>query len=260
MKKILISILIPVLYIGLSLFNQPPAMGVEQQVTILFMEGDVKIKEAGFERWIDAMEGAVLFDGDRLKTGGNSWAEIGFGRDYENVVRIQGWTLIELSDLGPVEINLLEGELRALVEKLSKDETFEIRTAESVCGVRGTGWDMIVEAARVIIDVYEYSVYFAGLSKKAAGSVVEAGKRGILEDPTKPILIKDLPPGKMQNWKTWKDDFLKRKGAGKGIKGKLGKTDQAQKALGDMLKGKKGTYEKDDKSLIKNRLGECVGE
>jgi hypothetical protein len=259
MRKILISILIPVLYMGLSLSNQLPAEALEQQAIILFMQGDVKIKEARASEWVSAIEGLTLFSGDRLKTEDNSWAEIAFGKDYENAVRIQEWTLIELSDLGPVEINLLEGELRALVEKLSKDETFEIRTASSVCGVRGTGWDMIIDASRVIVDVYEYDVYLAGLSKKIgtiAGSIINAGKRGVLEDPTKPILIKDLPPGKMQDWKRWKENFLKRKETAQGIKGKLKKVKQSQKALQDMIKGKQGIYEKKDKDLIKNRFEE----
>lgn len=251
MKKILVGFMFLALFV--ATFSSYCAHAEEGEAIILFMQGEVKIKGEGYTGWVDAVKGMILFSGNKLKTGYDSWAELGLGGDYANVIRIQEKTLVELTDLGPVDVNLLKGELRALVEKLSKDETFEIRTPMSVCGVRGTGWDTNTDGEKVVVDVYEDSVYFAGVTQRGpmGDPLIKTGKRGILTDPLKPIKIKDLPFGKMQDWKKWKEGFLQRRGT---LPGKLKRIEQGQKALQDMIKGKRGIFEKKNQGLIEKRL------
>lgn len=222
-----------------------------EEAVILFMQGDVKIREAGLTAWAGAKQGMSLSSGDKLKTGSDSWAEIGLGKGYGNVVRVQEWTLLELTDLDPIDINLLEGELRALVENLSTDETFEIRTSMSICGVRGTGWDTATDGTKVIVDAFEKSVFFAGVSQAGAimaDAILKAGKRGTLTDPKKPITIKNVPVSKLRDWKKWKRDFLQRTG-----RGKAGGAGQSQKGLQNMIKGKERIFERGDQDFIDNK-------
>jgi hypothetical protein len=254
-KKILITLIILSFFI--ASFLSYKAFAEDGKAVILFIQGEVKIQRQGIEEWRDATKGMFLSNGDKLKTGYGSWSELGLGKNYENAVRIQENTLIELTDLGPVEINLFQGELRALVEKLSKDETFRIRTPMSVCGVRGTGWDTNNDGEKVVVDVYENDVYFSGVSQKGGvieGSTVNAGKRGMLEDPMKPIVIKDVPADRIEDWNIWKEDFIKRMGIEGSIKGKTEKIEQGQKATEDMTKGKEATFETGDKGIMKDRL------
>ncbi|MDD5680626.1 MAG: FecR domain-containing protein, partial [Candidatus Omnitrophica bacterium] len=104
---------------------------------ILFMQGDVKVKSAKSEVWINAGKGMVLSNGDNIKTGAQSWAEVGFGKGFKNSVRVQENSHAVFTDLGAIKINLIQGELRSLVEKLGKNAVFEIKTPVSICGVRG---------------------------------------------------------------------------------------------------------------------------
>lgn len=182
---------------------------------ILFMEGDVKVKSDKSDAWLDALKGMVLVKGDNLKTGKKSWAEIGFGKDFRNSVRVQENTHVIFTDLGATKINLIQGELRSLVERLSKNAVFEIKTPVSVCGVRGTGWDTITNGKTAETDVYENTVYFAGLGAGLSGEgvILEGGKMGLLLDPEKPINIEDLPVDKMYDWNKWKQDFIERRDA-----------------------------------------------
>lgn len=255
MKQILTGLMIIILFITAFLSYQPVAETrlIEESAVVLFMQGDVKVKKMGLIEWEYAEEGMVLCSGDQLKTGADSWAEIGLGEDHRNVVRIQEETLIELAVLGSAEINLLKGELRALVEKLRKDETFEIMTPTAVCGARGTGLDTITDGIKSVVDVYEDSIYFASKSKPKEGLIIKTGKRGILEDPAKPITIKDVPIAKMRDWERWKKDFLQRRDAAKGIKGKIEKIEQGQKDIQDIMKGKQGVFEKKDKNYMDDR-------
>jgi hypothetical protein len=258
MRNILLGLIILTLFTGFFLSHEAFAVNIQaDEAMILFLRGDVKVKKAPSAEWLDAVEEMVLFGGDQLKTGDNSWAEIGIGEDFANVVRVEELTLVELTELGPTEINLLKGELRALVERIGADETFEIRTPTSVCGVRGTGWDISTDGRKVTVDVYEEEIYFVPLPEGGGmmeDPIIKSGKRGILEDPAKPIEILDLPPGKMRDWKKWKQDFKQRMGAKKGVKGKLGGVGKGQKALQNMIKGKQNIFEKKDKDFIDKRI------
>jgi len=264
MKRILTGLMLSILFIGILLSYQALAEigrvdAAGEKAVILFMQGDVKVKADESAEWTGAAKGMVLSKGYSLKIGPNSWAEIGLGIDYRNVVRVRENTLIELTDLGPVDINLLKGELRALVEKLSKDETFEIRAPMSVCGVRGTGWDINTDGIKVVVDVYEDEVYFSKVSEEGAAMedpIVNAGKRATLEDPTKPIIIKDLPIDRMNDWSRWKEDFIERRDTEVSKEKLEEKVKQQQEAVKDIIKGKEGVLEQKDQESIEDRLEE----
>ncbi|MFH0839560.1 MAG: FecR family protein [Candidatus Omnitrophota bacterium] len=221
MKKILTVFSILALLAGAYFFPFSNASSQETKGLsrdngiILFMQGDVKVKSEKSDAWLDAQKGMILSKGDNLKTGPDSWTEIGFGRDFANSVRVQENTHVIFTDLGATKINLIQGELRSLVEKLSKNRIFEIKTAVSVCGVRGTGWDMVTDGKTAKAYVYENIVFFSGLGRglSSEGVILDAGKMGILSDPQKAIALEDLPVEKMYDWQKWKKDFIERRNA-----------------------------------------------
>ncbi|MDB4349557.1 FecR family protein [Omnitrophica bacterium] len=215
-----------------------------QEAVILFMQGDVKVKSLENNEWKDADVDMRLYIGDSLKTGTDSWAEVGFGKDFTDVVRVKENTRSELIDLGPVSISLLKGELRALVESLPEGTTFQIRTPTAVCGARGTGWDTNTDGKKVVVDAYEEEVYFYPIpaeDEEVVDPIIKAGKRGVLDDPKEAVTIKDVPIAKMKGWTKWKNDYQKRRSnKDKNIKGKLDKLKKARKISEHLKKGKKG--------------------
>ncbi len=231
-----------------------------EKAVILFMEGTVKVKAKDTDNWVDAAKEMTLSAGDSLKTAADSWAEVGFGKDFKNVVRIKEKTLVEFIALAPVKVGLLKGEVRSLVERLARDSTFEIKTPTAVCGARGTGWDTNTDGRKVVVDAYEDEVYFYPLTEDEGAvvdPVIKAGKRGILEDPTRPITIKDLPLDRMKDWSRWKEDFKQRSASEKGgIKDKADKMENNQKTIEGLMKGKESMMERMDQQKMDRRLEE----
>lgn len=256
LKKIIIiiSILLISFFVSYQAFSEIRKTKIAaDKAVILFMEGDAKIKERDAKEWKAAKGGTILSSGDRLMVEPKSWVELGLGNNYPNIVRVQQMTVVEFTSLKPVEMNLLYGELRILVEKLDKKETFDIKTPVSVCGVRGTGWDTNTDGKMAYVDVFENDIYFSNLSK-ANRTNIEAGKRGIILDPTKPIIIKDVPRGRMLDWEAWKEGLIKRrKGARRAPKEKALGIEQGEKAVEAMIKGKQSMYEKSDKEKMGDR-------
>ena len=273
MKKAYFTVFILFLFISLLNISSSSAQTggniniSTDEAVILFMEGEVKVKQAQGDTWLDAKKGMRLLNNAGLKTLEDSWVELGLGRGHLNVLRIQENTLVELTVISPAEINLLQGELRALVENLERDETFEIKTPMSVCGVRGTGWDTAYNGSKVTVDVYENDVFFAGVSKQGesmADPIIKAGKRGILKDPTKAIKIVNVPGGKKRDFSQWKQGYLQRRGLQKGSGGSGGSTGNLQNKLSGvkdtskgMIKGKEGVFEQKDQDNINNRTDQC---
>jgi hypothetical protein len=224
---------------------------ITEDAVILDLKGDVDVKLTPSARWANAKVGMVLSKSSELRTGRNSWVEVGFELGYgnENVIRLQGDSTLKFTQTGPARLNLLKGELRTLVQGLSGGSTFEVRTPTAVCGARGTGWDTNTDGKKTTVDTYENKVSFSPLGK-AKKKTIKEGKRGVLEDPDKPVKIGDLPPGKMDNWKKWKEDMSKRTGIKVGVKGKMGKGRIVEK----VMKGKERSLERKDLDSIKDRL------
>lgn len=180
---------------------------------ILFIRGDVQVRLSDINRWIDAVPGMTLSGGDSLKTEIDSWAEIGFREDFENVIKVKEKTHVDFIGLYPVKLGLLKGEIRSLVERLEEGSTFEIETPTAICGARGTGWDTRFDGRMVIADTYENEIYFFKLSEKGIIEefpIIEAGQRCILKGPDEPIIMEDVPPDRIEDWNRWKDDFAKK--------------------------------------------------
>lgn len=182
---------------------------------LLFLEGDVKVKTSASEEWIDAEEEMVLLEGYSMRTRGGSWAELRIGEGMGNLVKVKENSRIDFVNLGPIEIGLLKGEIRALVEGLDEGSTFEVSTPTATCGARGTGWDTATDGEEVTLDVYESQVLFNRLSRE--GDVVEstlvgAGNRMKVIDPDTPIVRQPLPLDRRRDWYAWKEDIKERLG------------------------------------------------
>ena len=177
------------------------------EAIIIQVEGDVKIRATKEKEWREAEARLRLSKDDMLKTAADSWAEVGFGEELKNVIKVKEETTVKFTEVGPIVLGLLNGEIRSLVEALTEDSTFQIRTPTAVCGARGTGWDTATDGEKVIIDAYEENVFFQPVidGKVGAESIIEAGKRAVLKDPSIPFTLEDLPADKLEAWNQWKE-------------------------------------------------------
>ena len=182
-------------------------------VTILFMEGDVRYMTSGGDEYLKAVPGAMLLEGYRVKTGKDSWVEVGFDEEAHNAAKIYESTMVNFKSVGPVELGLLNGKVRALVENLEEGSSFTVKTPTATCGVRGTGWDIQTDGREVIIEVHEGKVYLKKLPHEGyveESTIVKAGLKAHISDLKKPIAIDGLDPKKREDWIGWKKDFRER--------------------------------------------------
>ncbi|MEE8360459.1 MAG: FecR family protein [Candidatus Omnitrophota bacterium] len=254
MKRILIPVFICFFIVlpSIAIYAQShKTLFSAKTAIILYKEGDVTVKAQGSARWTDASIDMRLKEGGSLKTGADSWVEIGVVTDYENVMRVAENTLVELTGLDPVKISLLKGEIRSLVEGIGSGSTFEIDTPLAVCGVRGTGWDTQTNGNQVLVDTYEDNVYFApknGPKKE----IIRQGKRGIFKSRGRAIKIKNVSRDRIKSWNEWKESLIARgliHGDKNDIDKKSRKVKDKEKDLEDRMKGK--LQKRDRDSIIK---------
>ncbi len=232
---------------------------ITDKAVVLDLQGDVDVEIYPSAPWRDVEVGMVLKKDSKLRTAAGSWVEVGFelGIGNENVIRVQEESFVEFTNIQPVRLGLLRGELRSLVQSLRGNSTYEIKTPTAVCGARGTGWDTSTDGSKVIVDTYEEEVYFYEVAEDGepiVDPIIKAGKRGILKGPKVPIDITNLPPGKQDDWNKWKDDMSNRTGIKVGLKGKVDKMNKTQKTIKDLMKGKEKALERKDIDTIKDRL------
>ena len=99
----------------------------------------------------DDVIGIPLLPGDLIQTDGDTFVELQV-MPSRTIVKIAENTTVEIEQIdgsGGGMFNISYGRLRARVERISRDERFEIRGFTAVAGIRGTdfGYDMVVARA-----------------------------------------------------------------------------------------------------------------
>jgi hypothetical protein len=66
---------------------------------------------------------------------------------------------------GPDKIELVDGEIFALLQNLEPGEVFRVRTPCATCGARGTGWRTATTGKATEVSVFEDQVFVRGIKK-----------------------------------------------------------------------------------------------
>lgn len=136
MKKVCLALLC--LWVSKSLF------AVEARITE--MEGDVEVLLSGSTNWIPVTEETPLEEGDAIKTGKDSRAEV--GTPEGTVLSLEEKSSLTLADLKPQNTRLkfsLGSLLIKIMKKLSARERFSVETPAAVLSVRGTEFGVSVD-------------------------------------------------------------------------------------------------------------------
>ncbi|MDD4957204.1 MAG: FecR family protein [Candidatus Omnitrophica bacterium] len=170
MKKTIISIMT----VCLIVCGAMCAWAMADKVVVVSYAGDVKIMPAGQNAAVACSPGMFLSADYGIVTGKESYVEIAFDRAKNNTIRVgeKSDVVIKLSSSDKIE--LVEGELIALLRNLKKGEAFRVRTPNAVCGARGTDFGMDVHDDTTSVQVFESTVFVRGV--KQDGSVMEDEK------------------------------------------------------------------------------------
>ena len=130
-----------------------------QAAKITSTTGKTEIYRSSEGGWQNAVKGADLLSGDKVRCGSNSRADIVTGNGH----KIKVWSRSEVSmdkvDGAETKIGLLVGRLRCWVKKMRPAEKYEVKTPVAVCSVRGTDFAVEVnENKQMRVEVYEGQV------------------------------------------------------------------------------------------------------
>jgi hypothetical protein len=142
-----------------------------KSVSVMSYAGDVKVTARGTDTPVACQPGMALEDGARLTTGEESYADITFDASGKNVVRVRENSQMVLKLEGADKIELIDGEVFAVLENLKRGETFRIKTPCATCGARGTAWDAKTGADVTEVLVLRGRVFVRGTNRD--GSVME---------------------------------------------------------------------------------------
>jgi len=134
------------------------------KAVITLVYGEVKVKLVGEERWITAIPGLIIQEGDSLVTGLDSGVEITMEEGDRALLRGNTSVVFNPPDnttqTGTTLLNVLRGKVISFIEKTpNRDLRYRIQTPTAVSLVRGTKFRTKVgDNAETIFEVLEGAV------------------------------------------------------------------------------------------------------
>jgi|GEM_PF-2336623 len=141
-----------------------------------------------------ARVGMEVFEGDKLTTGEKSRLKVLFSDDVilalgsKTAVMVEKHLFDPKSGARQTRLNLLEGKLRALVQKMvaGSRADFEVKTTNAVAGVRGTEFALVTEGKDTKLYTFSGEVELSGSGETvlvAAGQGSDVGAEGRAKQP-----------------------------------------------------------------------------
>ena len=142
--KIFFSTKILLISCFIFLSGYGPLMAGEDTAVLKAMIGAVDYFAKDSTAWQPAKEGLQLSSGDKIRTGADGMASVSFANGSQ--IMLKPNTEFEVTSLSRSEdknsidykLQLNMGKLRAMVEKLDSNSSFEIKTPTAVAAIRGT--------------------------------------------------------------------------------------------------------------------------
>jgi hypothetical protein len=161
--------------------------------------GDAQVNEQA------ARVGMEVFEGDKLVTGEKSRLKVLFSDDVVLALGSRTAVVVEKHLFDPksgarrTRLNLLEGKLRSLVQKMvaGSRADFEVKTTNAVAGVRGTEFILVAEEEGTKLYTFSGEVELVGSGEPvlvAAGQGSDVGEEGQAKKPeaVAAAVLKDL--------------------------------------------------------------------
>lgn len=166
-----------------------------------YMMGDVKIKRAGSSDWVKAKKGIRLRQGDQVKTGKLSYANIDMDG---NAIKVGANSHVEISmdiiDEQPSGmLSMFFGSLSLKMDRLKKNnQKYGVKTPSAVAAVRGTEFNIVTgHNGKTVVQVSEGEVSLTGVRKTVSISANQQSSVEIGKDPEKVTIIT------RQDWDKW---------------------------------------------------------
>ena len=193
--------LLAVLVVGVLTVFVSPGRTEPSKAKVLSVTGQVSFRPAGGSEWKPLAKDQFLAQGDEVLTGDQSTLQLGMGRGFGNVIRIQPDAKATLTSLDPVRVDLKAGRVFALVQNLDKSSSFQVVTPTAMASVRGTGWDQDQKRIEVFEDIVHVTGQNGESQDVSEGFGLEIDEDGSLGDTF------ELSDEDRQEWDDFKSDI-----------------------------------------------------
>lgn len=183
-------------------------------VKVFYATGHAEYLSSGKSNWKPLKTGDRLYSGDSIKTGESAWLDIAFDESNKNIVSVRPQSHVVIKLEKHEKIELIDGEVFALVQNLPRGSSFEIRTPTAVCGARGTGWGASSNSGGTTVSAYQADSYVKGLAKdgtpKPDETALMEGYKSVVQLFGSPSGLKKISEQEYSKWEKWLDDLMQR--------------------------------------------------
>lgn len=186
-------------------------MAAQDDAVVMAVKGNPKIMKKGSSSWTDCRPDMRVVTGDRIMTGSGDEAQISFAEN-ENFIKIsEGSDVLILVSPDGGSLDLVNGEAMALINKLGKGSTFEIKTPSGVSGARGTGLGARTNGRNTRFSSYENSIYVRGIDRSGnpipGELIVNEGFGTSIDQFERPGALERLSGEEMDRWGGWRNSL-----------------------------------------------------
>lgn len=129
-------------------------------------------------------EGDAVYAGDIMDVRQGNYVDISLDEKSENILHVEGPSLIQLNKDGSPSIQLSQGKVYALLDNLGEMRNFAIQTPNAVSSVRGTYFSVATNGTETATALFQGAVRVAG--RQANGFVTSSAV--VLEAPQKTLV------------------------------------------------------------------------
>ncbi|MBM3248627.1 MAG: FecR domain-containing protein [Candidatus Omnitrophica bacterium] len=137
-----------------------------QVAKIVDLGGQASVKVDLSADWNKAKINMLLGKDAEIQTGRDSYCTLAFDDEMKNIVTIKQNSQIKIDSIKPGNISLQKGRVFSLINSLSKNEKFQVRTPAAIAGARGTGWSTDYNGKNASAKCFENTIYVQGLDAK----------------------------------------------------------------------------------------------
>ncbi len=146
-------------------------------------------------------QGDLLKAGEEVTVGDDSYVDLAYDKDWQNVTRLEANTRIKIVSVAPTKLSMQNGSIFSKLKKLPKDSEFELKTPTAVATVRGTEYKAsYLKGKTEFFNASSSVVYVYGLKEDGSANketeviLKEATKTDIAkagDKPAEPVKMTD---------------------------------------------------------------------
>ena len=133
-------------------------------------------------------QGDLLGRGDEVTVGDESYVDLAYDKDRQNVTRLESNTHVKIASVVPGKLDLSNGSVFAKMKKLPRHSEFEVKTPTAVASVRGT--EYLIRHARGHTEVLNASASPVFVYGVKTDGTKDTGNQVVLEKAQKTSIQK----------------------------------------------------------------------